>query len=134
MAFLPDTNVWISLLKKPGGDLTAKVQSQPVVAIFFCSVVKAELLHGAEKYGNRERRLRALAMLFFAPFASLPFDDAAAPHYAALRHQLEIAGHIVGPNDLQIAAIALTHGLTLVSADSGFVRVPGLTVEDWTKS
>ncbi len=24
-----------------------------------------------------------------------------------------------------------THGLTLVSADKGFSRVPGLSVEDW---
>ena len=56
MAFLPDTNVWISLLKNPGGKLEARVQSQPVSEIFLCSVVKAELWHGAEKYGNRERR------------------------------------------------------------------------------
>jgi len=133
MAFLPDTNVWICLLKHPGGELAAKVQSQPVAAILFCSIVKAELLHGAEKYGNRDRRLHALDMLF-APFASLPFDDAAASHYAAVRHQLELEGRAMGPNDLQIAAIALTHGLTLVSADAGFGRVPGLQVADWTKT
>lgn len=63
MAFLPDTNVWISLLKSPSGQLDAKIRSQPVAAIFLCAVVKAELWHGAEKYGNRERRLRALEML-----------------------------------------------------------------------
>ena len=132
MAFLPDTNVWISLLKNPGGKLAAKVQSQPVADILLCAVVKAELWHGAEKYGNRERRLRALGMLF-APFASLPFDDAAARHYADIRHQLELQGRVIGPNDLKIAAIARTHGLTLVSADQEFSRVPGLKVEDWTQ-
>jgi tRNA(fMet)-specific endonuclease VapC len=84
MAFLPDTNVWISLLKNPGGKLQAKVHSQPVPEIFLCAIVKAELWHGAEKYGNREGRRRALDMLF-APFASLPFDDAAARHYAEIR-------------------------------------------------
>jgi len=132
MAFLPDTNLWISLLKNPGGKLDAKVQSQPVPDILLCAVVKAELWHGAEKYGDRERRRRALDMLF-APFASLPFDDAAARHYAEIRHQLEIQGRVLGPNDLKIAAIARTHGLTLVSADPGFSRVPGLSVEDWTQ-
>ena len=132
MAFLPDTNVWISLLKNPGGKLDAKLQSQPVPDILLCAVVKAELWHGAEKYGNRERRQRALDMLF-APFASLPFDDAAARHYAEIRHQLEVQGRVLGPNDLKIAAIARTHGLTLVSADQGFGRVPGLSVEDWTQ-
>jgi tRNA(fMet)-specific endonuclease VapC len=132
MAFLPDTNVWISLLKQPGGNLEARIRSQPVADILLCAVVKAELWHGAEKYGNRERRQRALEMLF-APFASLPFDDAAARHYADIRHQLEIQGRVLGPNDLKIAAIARTHGLTLVSADREFSQVPGLTVEDWTK-
>ncbi len=130
MAFLPDTNVWISLLKNPGGKLAAQVQLQPLPDILRCAVVKAELWHGAEKYGNRERRQRALNMLF-APFASLPFDDAAARHYGEIRHQLEVQGRVLGPNDLKIAAIARTQGLTLVSADKGFSRVPGLSVEDW---
>jgi tRNA(fMet)-specific endonuclease VapC len=132
MAFLPDTNLWISLLKDPGGKLGARVRLQPVADILLCAVVKAELWHGAEKYGNRERRRRALDRLF-APFASLPFDDAAARHYAEIRHQLEVQGRVLGPNDLKIAAIARTHGLTLVSADQEFKRVPGLSVEDWTQ-
>ncbi len=132
MAFLPDTNLWISLLKNPGGKLDAMVQSQPAPDILLCAVVKAELWHGAEKYGNRERRRLALDMLF-APFASLPFDDAAARHYAEIRHHLEVQGRVLGPNDLKIAAIARTHGLTLVSADQEFSRVPGLSVEDWTQ-
>ena len=71
---------------------------------------------------------------FFAPFSSLPFDDAAARHYAEIRHQLEVQGRVLGPNDLKIAAIARTHGLTLVSADQEFSRVPGLRVEDWTQT
>ena len=120
------------MLKNPGGKLEAKVRSQPASEIFLCSMVKAELWHGAEKYGNRERRRRAFDMLF-APFASLPFDDAAARHYAEIRPHLEVQGRILGPNDLKIAAIARMHGLTLVSADQGFSRVPGLSVEDWTQ-
>src|SRR6266853_1263425 len=99
MAFLPDTNLWISLLKNPGGKLDAMVQSQPAPDILLCAVVKAELWHGAEKYGNR----------------------------------LEVQGRVLGPNDLKIAAIARTHGLTLVSADREFSPVPGLSVEDWTQ-
>lgn len=131
MAFLPDTNLWISLLKNPGGKTESMLRSQPVSDILFCAVVKAELWHGAEKYGNRERRRRALDMLF-APFASLPFDDAAARHYAEIRHHLELQGRVIGPNDLKIAAIARAHGLILVSADQEFSRVPGLRLDDWT--
>src|SRR5437660_1500233 len=110
MPFLPDTNVWISLLKNPGGKLDARISSEPISEILLCSIVKAELWHGAQKYGNRERRLRALEVLF-SPFRSLPFDDAAAREYAAIRHQLEIEGRVIGPNDLKIAAIARAAGL-----------------------
>ena len=39
-------------------------------------MVKAELWHGAHKYGNLEKRLNALRKMF-RPFVSLPFDDAA---------------------------------------------------------
>jgi tRNA(fMet)-specific endonuclease VapC len=40
----------------------------------------------------------------------------------------------VGKNDLRIAAIALEHNATVVSANlRDFTRVPGLKVEDWTQ-
>jgi tRNA(fMet)-specific endonuclease VapC len=132
MPFLPDTNVWISLLKNPGGRLDTRISAEPVSEIHLCSIVKAELWHGAQKYGNQERRLRALGMLF-SPFRSLPFDDAAAREYADIRHELETEGRVIGPNDLKIAAIARACGLTLVTADPEFSRVRGLKVENWDK-
>lgn len=96
-----------------------------------CSVVKAELFHGARKYGRPERRL-ALFVETFAPFLSLPFDDAAAERYGRIRHGLEIAGEIIGPNDLLIAAICVAHDCTLVTSNvAEFQRVDGLRVEDW---
>ncbi len=42
------------------------------------------------------------------------------------------AGTPIGPNDLLIAAQALSLGLVLVSANiKEFSRVPGLSVENW---
>ena len=77
------------------------------------------------------RRLAALERLF-AAFVSLPFDDAAAWHYADIRHELEIAGRVIGPNDLKIAAICRANGLTLVTSNTAeFTRVSNLQVEDW---
>jgi tRNA(fMet)-specific endonuclease VapC len=102
--------------------------------IFLCSVVKAELWHGAEKYAGREARLARLAEIF-GRYVSLPFDDASARHYAAIRHDLETRAQVIGPNDLKIAAICLAHGLTLVTSNTNeFGRVAGLKVEDWTKT
>jgi len=41
-------------------------------------------------------------------------------------------GQAIGPYDLQIASIALEHGLIVVTHNlTEFSRVPGLTVEDW---
>ena len=130
MPWLPDTNVWISLLKNPGGDLEARVRTHATSDIFMCSIVKAELWHGAEKYGNRERRMRALEMLF-APFVSIPFGDDAARHYSDIRHRLELQGAVIGPNDFKIADIARAHGLTVVTRNvAEFGRVPDLKTED----
>ncbi len=96
-----------------------------------CSIVRSELLHGAEKYGDRSRRVATVNQML-APFNSVPFDDADAAEYARIRHELETAGLVIGPYDLQIAAICVRHGFTLVTSNVGeFSRVGGLTVEDW---
>jgi tRNA(fMet)-specific endonuclease VapC len=132
MAWLLDTNAWIQILKRPGGSLEQVVISHSPDDILLCSVVKAELWHGALKYERRDRRLAVLAKLF-AAFLSFPFDDDAAWHYAEIRHQLEAAGRVIGPNDLKIAAICRANGLTLVTSNTTeFSRVPDLQIEDWT--
>ena len=133
MGWLPDTNVWIQLLKQASGLLEQRFLSHPPNQIILCSVVKAELWHGAHKYGRTDQRLAVLETLFTA-FVSLPFDDAAAWHYANIRHELEVAGCVIGPNDLKIAALCLTHGLALVTSNTGeFSRVSNLQIEDWRK-
>jgi tRNA(fMet)-specific endonuclease VapC len=69
---------------------------------------------------------------FFAPFASLAFDDVCADHCGRLRSELAAAGTPIGPNDLLIAATALAHELTLVTHNvREFSRVANLRVEDW---
>lgn len=65
-------------------------------------------------------------------FVCLAFDEASADPYAQVRCHLEKIGQSIGPYDLQIAAIALQHGLIVVTHNvAEFSRVPGLTVEDW---
>jgi tRNA(fMet)-specific endonuclease VapC len=51
MAYLLDTNTWISYLKRADSPIRARLQKLTPAEVVFCSVVKAELLHGAEKYG-----------------------------------------------------------------------------------
>lgn len=134
MAWLLDTNAWILHLKSPGGVIEQRLNRLYPSDVLLCSIVKAELWHGANKYERRERRLAALERMF-APFVSLPFDDAAARRYGDIRHDLGTRSQVIGPNDLKIAAICPEHGLTLVSSNTGeFGRVAGLKVEDWAKA
>ncbi len=94
-------------------------------------MTRGELVVGVHKASNREGALAALN-LFLAPFPSLPFDDQAADHYGQIRASLEQQGQKIGPNDLMIAAIARTHGLTVVTRNTReFQRVPGVAVEPW---
>ena len=105
----------------------------PAAQVAVCSVVEAELWHGAEKYRVQQRRRDELCE-FLAPHESLPFDSRCVPHYARIRHHLEQQGQMIGGNDLMIAAIALAHDLTLATHNGGeFRRVPDLRVEDWVE-
>ena len=132
MRFLLDTNNWIFYLKNAASPVGDRMRSTSASEIATCSVVWAELLHGARKYANREDRVARVERTL-SPFVSFPFDDAAARHYASIRDDLETNGFTIGPNDLMIAAIARDRGLILVSNNREFDRVTGLKVEDWVK-
>jgi tRNA(fMet)-specific endonuclease VapC len=60
------------------------------------------------------------------------FDSKAASIYGKIRAALEKKGHPIGPNDMLIAAHALSLGLILVSDNvREFNRVRGLQLENW---
>ena len=78
---------------------------------------------------NRARIAGGHAKLdvFLAPFSLLPFDDGCARTCAKIRRELERIGKRIGPHDLQIAAVALQHNLTLVTHNTReFGRIPSL--------
>ncbi len=131
MIYLPDTNACITLLRQRNPKLMARWQSVKASDVLLCSVVIYELRHGAERSTDPARE-HAKLDVFLAPFASLAFDDACARMCAEIRHELERVGAVIGPYDLQIAAIALQHGLILVTHNTReFSRVAGLKLEDW---
>lgn len=129
--WLPDTNVWIAYLNRRQSPIKAQMRARPADHIKLCDVVKAELFFGAYKSQRLEANLAVLDALCEG-FGSLPFDGAAAREYGRIRAGLERAGTPIGPYDLQIAAIALVHSLTLVTHNTNeFERVSGLRIEDW---
>jgi tRNA(fMet)-specific endonuclease VapC len=132
MRFLLDTNVWIEILKGRNRLLLGRFSKTTRSDMATCAVVRGELMYGAEKYTDGPRRRMDVATLL-GKVVSLPFDDACADRYGLIRRELELARRIIGPYDLQIAAIALEHDLTVVTGNvDEFSRVHGLRVEDWS--
>jgi tRNA(fMet)-specific endonuclease VapC len=129
--FLLDSNTCIRFLNGRSASIQRSLVATKPPDVKLCSVVKAELLYGASR-SNNAFAARAKLELFFAPYESFPFDDPAAVEYGRLRAMLAIAGAPIGPNDLMIAAIAVSRQLTLVTHNTReFSRVAGLLIEDW---
>jgi tRNA(fMet)-specific endonuclease VapC len=61
----------------------------------------------------------------------LPVVEETATHYAKIRRQLKKAGAPLPANDVWIAALARQHDLPVLSRDTHFDSVPGLTRLSW---
>ena len=131
MIYLLDSNVCIAYLRGRNLPVRQRLAATLLGDICLCSVVKAELTYGVLRSDNAAVN-RSRVDAFTQPYRSLPFDDAAAEQFAAIRHQLERQGITIGPYDLQIAAIALVNACTLVTHNmQEFSRIPSLLLEDW---
>lgn len=129
--YLLDANVWITFMRRPNSPVIARLRASPISDIGICSVVVAELYYGCLRSG-RPAANRAKTDSLIAPHRCLPFDGAAAEHFAGIRRQLETQGLKIGPYDVQIAAIAVANGCVLVTHNTReFRRIPGLVLEDW---
>jgi predicted nucleic acid-binding protein len=137
MGVLIDTSVVIDA-ERGRLDLAAHVARRPDDDTFLSVITASELLHGVHRAATPAQRARRSAFVegLLQRFPVLDVDLATARAHARaqahLRADLAAAGSRVGPNDLWLAAAALAHGLTLVTANlREFGRVPGLDVEDW---
>lgn len=131
MSYLLDTNICVAILKGEEKELIKKLQARSPTEFHLCSIVKAELLYGAHKSQKVTENLSVLQK-FFSQFDSLPFDDASAEFYGTTRALLTKAGTPIGANDLLLASIAQTNGLTVLTRNQAeFIRIPGLRCEVW---
>lgn len=130
LKFLLDTNMLSDLVRNPGGPVAKRISQVGEDTVCTSIVAAAELRYGAEKSGSD--RLTDRVELLLSAIEILAFEVPADHHYARLRNHLTRKGTPIGPNDLLIAAHALSEELTIVTANTReFTRVPGLALEDW---
>jgi tRNA(fMet)-specific endonuclease VapC len=130
MTYLLETSIAVALLRGHRG-LRSRIRrlvASGAVAVSACTT--AELCYGARRRRDVEAELQEV-MDFLAPYQKLAFDDDAALIYGLLQAQLHQSGLTLPVMDVQIAAIALAHDLTLLSADAHFLSIPELKVRNW---
>ena len=96
-------------------------------------ITLGELQFGASKSNQRTKALAEIEKLLQdVPVEDLGMD--AAEMYGEIRAALQNQGILISGNDLWIASHAIALGVTLATNNEReFRRVPGLTVENWTK-
>lgn len=127
-----DTNVISDLIKDPMGKVARQLEIEGESSVCSSIIVASELRYGVARSGSKELSLRVDAAL--SAIEILPFDIPADAQYGKLRAQLTAKGKPIGPNDLLIAAHALSQGLTLVTDNvREFKRAKGLSVVNWRR-
>ena len=131
--FLFDTDTLSNLMKSnPSARLLDRLTAVPLEQQFTSAITVGEMVYGAYRGAGREHHLQQLNEKVWPNLRILPFGQDAGEAYGRLRAELERTGTPLAEPDLRIAAIALTHGLTVVTGNTRhFSRVPGLRVENW---
>jgi tRNA(fMet)-specific endonuclease VapC len=131
--YLLDTDTFIHLRQRRSPDTLVRFERLESGEAGVSVVSYGELIYGAEKSVHREEVLQILAELV-ALIPVLPMPPKAGEIYGILRRALEQKGQMIGSNDLWIAAHARVTGMVLVTSNEReFRRVPGLTIENWTR-
>jgi tRNA(fMet)-specific endonuclease VapC len=97
--------------------------------LFLSPIVLGELRSGFLKGNRSSENERLLQELLTSPRCGvLAIDEETSHRYAAIHDYLRRQGTPVSPNDLWIAASAAQHGLTILTLDGDFERVPQVLV------
>ena len=132
MRYLLDTDICIYYINGFQLNVRENIHQHSASDIVVNAITKCEMYAGSSGSRNPVRS-RAKQDFFLRQFASLPFDDRAADKYGDVFAELKRSGNLISEMDLQIAAIALAHHLTLVTHNTRhFGRIPNLAIEDWT--
>lgn len=119
-----DTNIIIHIMK---GDAVVADAVRKIRGIYVPVIVLGELLFGAEKshlkQSNRDKYLQ-----FCLSYPLLDVTKDVAQNYGGLKYALQAKGTIIPENDMWSGAIAITHGMTVLTKDKHFEKIPNLQI------
>jgi tRNA(fMet)-specific endonuclease VapC len=137
LRFLLDTTIVSAPIAKEPNRRVVKKLDQQSAHCAIAAPVWHELVYGVSRLSPGKRRTALEEYLHGVvrrSFPILPYDDLAAEWHGRERARLEEDGRTAPFVDGQIAAIAATQGLTLVTANvKDFQSYANLEREDWTR-
>lgn len=125
--YLLDTNIVIALF---AGDRSIEARVRNTANVALAPPIIGELCFGAQKSEQVTENLEKINMfveqhlLFFCNLET-------AQWYGIIKDRLRRKGTLIPDNDIWIAAVAMQHGLILVTRDSHFDEVDALQTERW---
>ncbi len=133
MTYLIDSDIVIDHLAEIA-DTSQLLEQLAPLGIRISIVTYMETFQGRLRSPDAEAAI-AKFNAFLRDVPVLPFSTEAARRCARLRHALALQGWRVRPRalDLMTAAIALEHGLTLVTRNTAdYDDIPGLALHTWS--
>ena len=131
--YMLDTDICIYISKQKPSGVKARFDRLKPGQTVMSVITYGELYYGASKSSQKAKALANLAgMVQDIPVEYL--DSTTSEAFGKIRAELEAQGRVIGSNDLWIAAHAMALDVTLATNnDREFLRIAGLSVENWTK-
>ncbi|GAA1153364.1 type II toxin-antitoxin system VapC family toxin [Ornithinicoccus hortensis] len=131
-----DTNVISEIFRPTPEQRVVRWLASLTDDVAITSITLAELLAGVRRLpdGRRKDALASRIDAAIEPYRGsrsiLPFDDAAAEHYATVLAAREAAGAAISTADAQIAAICLAHDARCATRNVKDFEHTGVTLVD----
>lgn len=125
--YLLDTNIVIDILS---GNVQIAEKTKELSGFSLCTTVLGELYVGINRVGNKIKHEKRLLDFLGYCEVILP-DTSTSKKFGEISAALYKKGKPIPSNDIWIAAIAMQHGMILVTRDNHFKEVDGLRIENW---
>ena len=131
--YLFDTDSISNLLKKkPSEKFVENISRTDKSEQYISTITVGELVYGAFKSNNSQFYLDYLNDILLPAVNVLGFDISAAFIYGKIRSELSADGIIISNADMQIASIAISNNLVLITGNTKhFIHITDLQIENW---